>query len=121
MVWSVRLLSRCCAVFISASFLARSWRAVPQEEMKNAVFFFGSKRSWLFPSNSAESQDSKQQPTDYLNFDSTLRCSIYSVVQFAARTEGFKALILEKEKDGLVCWLYVAAEHVLTFVGADWL
>ncbi len=33
-------------VFISASFLHRQFRSVPPNIMKDAIFFFGSKRSW---------------------------------------------------------------------------
>jgi hypothetical protein len=75
-------------VFISASFLVRCWKKVPPNRLEDSILFFGSKRSWVFPANAEETAESKQQPTDYLGFEA-----------------GFKQLILEKEKQGLVYWL----------------
>ena len=58
-------------IFISASKLHTFWRNVPKEILENSLFFFGSKRHWLFPDplNEEEIMDSKAQPTDYLSFD----------------------------------------------------
>eukprot|EP01095_Lingulamoeba_sp_RSL-Kostka_P002775 TRINITY_DN13692_c0_g1_i1.p1 TRINITY_DN13692_c0_g1~~TRINITY_DN13692_c0_g1_i1.p1 ORF type:complete len:161 (-),score=44.19 TRINITY_DN13692_c0_g1_i1:60-542(-) len=75
-------------VFISASFLVNFYNQVPEEIMDNAIFFFGSNRKWVFPETDEEIEDSKQQPTDYLNFP-----------------EDFKELILRKEEEGLMIWL----------------
>lgn len=83
-------------VFISASCLVKIFDEVPQEEMKDSIFFFGSKRSWVFPSNSSEVVESKKQPTDYLSFP-----------------DSFRSLILEKESRGLVCWLKPACDFRL--------
>lgn len=85
-VWFVRseMASNKRLVFISASQLVREYKQVPADRMKDAVFFFGSKRSWIFPSNLAERAESAEQPTNYLGFP----------------TE-FKELILAKEKQGI--------------------
>ena len=40
--------------------------------MESSLFFFGSKRHWLFPDNEQEIKDSEEQPTDYLSFDKNL-------------------------------------------------
>ena len=50
-------------VFISATALSRFYGDVPAAEMESAVFFFGSKRSWLFPATAAEERDRDEQPT----------------------------------------------------------
>ena len=76
------------SVYISASSLAFSWTRVPKPELAHALFFFGSKRSWLFPSTDEQRADSRRQPTDYNAFD-----------------PGFKELILEKEGRGEVFFL----------------
>eukprot|EP01012_Entosiphon_sulcatum_P022618 TRINITY_DN27593_c0_g1_i1.p3 TRINITY_DN27593_c0_g1~~TRINITY_DN27593_c0_g1_i1.p3 ORF type:complete len:180 (+),score=35.55 TRINITY_DN27593_c0_g1_i1:46-585(+) len=83
-------------VFISASFLAKQWREVPPAVLDPSVFFFGSDRRWVFPSSPAEVAVSKRQPTNYLAFD-----------------EGFKGLILAKERAGLVFWLKPACDYSL--------
>jgi hypothetical protein len=56
-------------VFISASAIAKAWRAFKADSdadalkafLQPALFFFGSKRSWLFPKNDAERDEAKQQ------------------------------------------------------------
>jgi len=67
-------------IFISASALARKWRRaetksksdncggasanalnILRKQCNNALFFFGSKRSWLFPENEAEKKESNSQ------------------------------------------------------------
>ncbi len=73
-------------VFISLSALMRT--QVPADVLENALFFFGSKRFWLWPTDDAERKESKAQPTDYLNMCNEL-----------------KDLILRKEKRGEVCFL----------------
>ena len=75
-------------VFISASQLVRQWRSVPQAVLESSLFFFGSKRKWLFPETDADKAESRAQPTDYLGFHSD-----------------FRALILAKEQRGEVFFL----------------
>lgn len=52
------------------------------------IFFFGSKRSWVFPETEQDRKESLLQPTRYLEFD-----------------KEFLELILDKEKKGLCYWL----------------
>ena len=59
-------------IFISASKLSKFWKDVPKDILDNSLFFFGSKRHWLFPENEEENNDSKLQPTDYISFDKEL-------------------------------------------------
>eukprot|EP00698_Gefionella_okellyi_P003167 TRINITY_DN12965_c0_g1_i1.p1 TRINITY_DN12965_c0_g1~~TRINITY_DN12965_c0_g1_i1.p1 ORF type:complete len:157 (-),score=26.12 TRINITY_DN12965_c0_g1_i1:34-504(-) len=75
-------------VFISASYLCNDYRRVPASILADALFFFGSNRSWVFPGSDLERRESKQQPTRYLEFD-----------------EAFRQLILSKEEKGEVYWL----------------
>jgi hypothetical protein len=75
-------------VYISATYLSSAWKTVPADELASALFFFGSKRSWLFPATDAERRDRDEQPTDY-----------------AAFSKEFLALVLEKEKAGLCHFL----------------
>jgi len=75
------------AVFISASFLSKQYRSIPVGTLNNSVFFFGAKRSWLFPSTREEMIEARSQSTKYLEFD-----------------EDFKSLILLKEGEGLCFW-----------------
>jgi hypothetical protein len=56
-------------IFISASKLQKFWKNVPKSILDSSLFFFGSKRHWLFPNSDEEINDSKNQPTDYLSFD----------------------------------------------------
>jgi len=57
-------------IFISASALAHSWRSIESDEgavsalrqrLDRSLFFFGSKRMWLFPQNAAQEEESRQQ------------------------------------------------------------
>jgi hypothetical protein len=75
-------------VFISASYLQYNYKTVPKELMDNAIFFFGSKRFWFFPETREEIIEAEDQPTDYVGMD-----------------KEFKELILQKEKQGLLCFL----------------
>lgn len=59
-------------VFVSCTRLAREWRSIPAEALHGALFFFGSKRSWLFPSTDAERADAQRQPGDYQLIDAEL-------------------------------------------------
>jgi len=63
----------------------RCWREIPED----ALFFFGSKRSWVFPSTDAEIAESKKQSSSYTS-------------EVAAP---MRALILEKEERNEVFWL----------------
>jgi len=56
--------------------------------LENAIFFFGSKRIWLFPSTPHDYDESRRQMTDYLSFDPE-----------------FLKLIKAKEHQGTVYWL----------------
>ncbi|KAL9654858.1 hypothetical protein ABK040_008650 [Willaertia magna] len=75
-------------IFISATHLSKQYKTIPEEELNNSIFFFGSDRCWVFPANPKELRLSKLQPTNYLGFE-----------------DEFKNLILKKEKEGLVYWL----------------
>ncbi|MGW0394385.1 hypothetical protein ACWDYJ_26555 [Streptomyces sp. NPDC003042] len=74
--------------FMNATYLSKQYRAIPPEQLDSAVFFFGAKRSWMFPTNREEMIEARNLPAKYLEFD-----------------EDFKSLILSKEKQGLVFWL----------------
>ena len=75
-------------IFISASKLHQFWKKVPKDILDNSLFFFGSKRHWLFPETEDEIIDSKSQPTDYISFD-----------------KDFLQLIIEKEERNKVFYL----------------
>jgi hypothetical protein len=75
-------------VFISASSLARQWRQVPEEVLEEALFFFGSKRRWLFPSDPEQVSESMEQPGQYHLMD-----------------REFLDIILKKESRGEVIFL----------------
>jgi len=74
--------------FLSASFLSKQYKSIPVDILENAIFIFGGKRSWLFPSNREEMLEARALPAKYLEFD-----------------EDFKTLVLHKEKQGLVSWM----------------
>jgi hypothetical protein len=75
-------------VFISATYLYKEYKKIDQEIIENSIFFFGSKKSWIFPQNEKETKESKKQPTNYLNFE-----------------KSFLDLILSKEEKGMVYFL----------------
>lgn len=76
-------------VFISASALYSRIKGNPRSLISpTSLFFFGSKRFWLFPSTQKERQESQRQPTDYGGF-----------------SDEFKSLVITKEKEGRVCFL----------------
>ncbi|MFI6341139.1 hypothetical protein [Streptomyces sp. NPDC050535] len=75
-------------VFLSATFLSKQYKSIPVEALENAVFFFGSKRSWLFPATREEMLEARKQSAKYLEFD-----------------EDFKSLIRHKEDQKQVFWL----------------
>ena len=79
--------------YISASALHWHWDTAPKGDFESSLFFFGSKRSWIFPNTPEEEADAFKQPTDYAKFHSD-----------------FKALILAKEARGEVCFLKDASE-----------
>jgi len=74
--------------FISCSQLARGYNLVPKAEMDNALFLFGSKRSWVFPETPEEIEDAGCQPGNYNNMN-----------------KKFKELIKKKDEQGLVFFL----------------
>lgn len=75
-------------IFLSASFLSKQYKSIPADVVDHAIFFFGGKRSWLFPTNREEMLEARSNPAKYLEFD-----------------EEYKSLILRKEKSGHVFWL----------------
>ena len=75
-------------VFISASYLVHEYASIPADVLATALFFFGSKRSWIFPTSDDEKVESRAQPTRYLQFP-----------------DAFKELILTKEARNEVFWL----------------
>ena len=50
------------AIFISAKELMHDWRKVPMPVLENALFFFGSKRKWVFPYDQHERSEANRQP-----------------------------------------------------------
>ena len=52
-------------IFISCSSLGRQWRQIPEAVLRDALFFFGSKRKWLFPDGAAETREAQRQPGRY--------------------------------------------------------
>lgn len=76
-------------VFLSATFLSKQYKSIPVEVLENAILLFGSKRSWLFPSNREEMLEARNNPSKYLEFD-----------------EDYKTLILHKEEQVCVFSLY---------------
>ncbi|KAL0482152.1 cadherin [Acrasis kona] len=77
-------------VAISATYLSRDFKSedITDRDREDMIFFFGSKRSWVFPANEEEREESLKQPTKYLEFDKT-----------------FIDMILDKESKGLCYWL----------------
>ena len=79
-------------IFISLSFVLRDLctgaLTLDSEELAAGLFFFGSKRFWVFPSNEEQRAESTSQGDKYLKM-----------------AQGVKDLILEKEARGEVCWL----------------
>ena len=73
-------------IFISASKLQKFWKNIPKSILDSSLFFFGSKRHWLFPNSHEEIEDSKKQPTDYLSFDKDL---LYIIKKKEERNEVF--------------------------------
>lgn len=77
-------------VFILLSALLRKpWAELSADgRLPSALFFFGSKRAWIFPTTDAARQESAANNPQYLKMDQRLR-----------------ECILRKEEDGLVFWL----------------
>jgi hypothetical protein len=75
-------------VFISASYLVDEYKSIPKDVLAVALFFFGSKRSWIFPVSDDDKAESRAQLTQYLDFP-----------------DEFKELILTKEDRNEVFWL----------------
>lgn len=79
-------------IFISLSFLLRDLKtgalALDAEELERGLFFFGSKRFWIFPETEEQRAESASQGDKYLTMAQEL-----------------KDLILAKEARAEVCWL----------------
>jgi len=77
-------------VFISLSaLLRRPWAELSADaRLPSALFFFGSKRAWIFPTTEAERRESVANNPRYLKMD-----------------QGLRECIKDKEKEGLVFWL----------------
>ncbi len=82
------------SVFLSAPFLSKQYKSIPDEVLEASILFFGAKRSWLFPSNSEEMLEAKKLSEKYLEFD-----------------EDYKSFILRKEKQNLVHWLLPSKDY----------
>lgn len=52
-------------IFISASALAQEWSTIPAAVLEHALFFFGSKKIWLFPKNKEQEEEARRQPGAY--------------------------------------------------------
>jgi len=80
-------------IYISLSSLLRQWDqkgpTLISEMPRDALFFFGSKRSWVFPSTEAEVKESKGENPKYTH----------------DRYQPVRALILQKESRNEVFWL----------------
>jgi len=80
-------------IYVSLSSLMREWDGKGFELLKeipsNALFFFGSKRSWVFPENSEEHQESVKENSRYTK----------------PTYQALRDLILEKESRGEVFFL----------------
>jgi hypothetical protein len=59
-------------VFISLSMLMRDYERVPTKELEDALFFFGSKRMWVWPETEVARREALQQPTRYDRIPSRL-------------------------------------------------
>eukprot|EP00455_Lapot_gusevi_P018603 TRINITY_DN20193_c0_g1_i1.p1 TRINITY_DN20193_c0_g1~~TRINITY_DN20193_c0_g1_i1.p1 ORF type:complete len:188 (+),score=18.55 TRINITY_DN20193_c0_g1_i1:58-621(+) len=90
-------------VFISASFLAPSYESIPRDALQHALLFFGSKRSWVFPSTDQERRESLRQPTKYLEF-----------------SDAFREFILQKEAENHVFWLKNYPENERYTRASEW-
>ena len=77
-------------VFISLSTLLRKpWAALSKDpRLSTSLFFFGSKRSWIFPATEAEREESQRNNPAYMQMPTEMR-----------------ACIIQKEAAGLVFWL----------------
>ena len=76
-------------VFVSFSFLMKEYKEVPADILESSIFFFGSKRFWLFPSTDEEIEESRNQPTPYLS----------------PSLQNLRDLVLRKEKRGEIFFL----------------
>jgi len=56
-------------IFLSCSALARVWKRVPADVLERALFFFGSKRKWLFPQTESDAKEARRQPGKYHRMD----------------------------------------------------
>jgi len=56
-------------IFLSCSVLSKEWKRVPGDVLESALFFFGSKRKWLFPQTEGEVLEARRQPGKYHKID----------------------------------------------------
>merc|ERR1719320_1963031 len=75
-------------IFLSCSALSRYWRRVPSDVLESALFFFGSKRKWLFPQTKSDGVEARRQPGRYHKIDRL-----------------FLELVQRKDSRGEVCFL----------------
>eukprot|EP00466_Bigelowiella_natans_P003033 jgi/Bigna1/86722/estExt_fgenesh1_pg.C_130064 len=60
-------------IFISCSRLISEWRTVPKKILEGrSLFFFGSKRKWLFPETEPDVKEARRQPGRYHLMDKEL-------------------------------------------------
>mmetsp|Transcript_39665 Transcript_39665/g.55247 ORF Transcript_39665/g.55247 Transcript_39665/m.55247 type:complete len:206 (+) Transcript_39665:15-632(+) len=77
-------------VFISASRFFLEWKKVPPEVLKQSLFFFGSKKTWVFPKTEIHRKDAERQPGPYPEM---------------WRNKDFMSLLKSKDKNGEVYFL----------------
>ena len=89
-------------IFVSASKLSRAWNTIDATTLAESLFFFGSKRSWIFPASKA---DIKEAAAQHSSGGSALPGSAVSHRGYAYFDDEFKAIIRAKELRNEVCWL----------------
>jgi hypothetical protein len=75
-------------VFISLSIIMRELPSIPVDVLEDSLFFFGSKRMWIWPTDDAAMAEAAQQPGNYLDMP-----------------EGLRELLKRKDARGEVCFL----------------
>ncbi len=75
-------------VFVSLSIIMREVPPIPMDVLEDSLFFFGSKRMWIWPSDDAAKAEAAQQPGGYADMPGWLR-----------------ELLARKEARGEVCFL----------------
>jgi phosphopantetheine adenylyltransferase len=75
-------------VFISLSIIMREFPSIPIDVLEDSLFFFGSKRMWIWPTDDAAMAEAAQQPGNY--------CGM---------ADGLRELLKRKDEQGEVCFL----------------